>query len=104
MLAVTSARRWSLMPDLPTIAESGFPGFEATAWNGVVTRAGTAKSIVERLNQAFDSALAHAEVKARLNAAGLEPVGGRPEAFATLIRTEADKWGPIIRRTGAKVE
>lgn len=104
MLAVTSARRWPLMPDLPTIAESGFAGFEATAWNGVVTRAGTAQAIVERLNQAFDGALADAGVKARLNAAGLEPVGGRPEAFAALIRSEADKWGPIIRRTGARVD
>ena len=65
---------------------------------------GTPAHIVQRLNQAMDAALHDAQVKARLNAAGLEPVGGSAEAFAALIRAEADKWGPIIRRTGARVD
>ncbi len=104
MLAVTSALRWSLLPDLPTLAESGLAGFEATAWNGVVAPAGTAAEIVQRLNRSLNAALRDPVVKARLKAAGLDPVGGSAEAFAALIRAEADKWGPIIRRTGARVD
>ena len=104
MLAVTSARRWPLLTQLPTIAESGLAGFEASAWNGVVAPAATGAGVVQRLNQAMNGALADPAVKARLNAAGLEPVGGSAEAFAVLIRAEAEKWGPVIRRTGARVD
>ncbi|MGH8663703.1 MAG: Bug family tripartite tricarboxylate transporter substrate binding protein [Burkholderiales bacterium] len=104
MLAVTSARRWPLLPQLPTVAESGLAGFDSTAWNGVVAPDGTAADVVQRLNRAMNAALHDPEVKARLNAAGLDPVGGSPEAFGALIRAEADKWGPIIRRTGARVD
>ena len=104
MLAVSSARRWALLPDLPSIAQSGLPGFEAYAWNGVVVPAGSARERVQRLNLAIDRALHTPALRARLNAAGLEPVGGTPEAFAALMRAEAQKWGPIIRRTGARVD
>jgi tripartite-type tricarboxylate transporter receptor subunit TctC len=104
MLAVTSAHRWTLLPQLPTLAESGLAGFESTAWNGVVAPDGTSANVVQRLNRALNAALHDPDVKARLNAAGLEPVGGSAGAFAELIRTEADKWGPIIRRTGARVD
>ncbi len=104
MLAVTSARRWALLPQLPTLAESGLAGFESTAWNGVVAPDGTPEDILQRLNRALNAALHDPDVKARLNAAGLEPMGGSAGAFAALIRGEADKWGPIIRRTGARVD
>jgi tripartite-type tricarboxylate transporter receptor subunit TctC len=104
MLAVTSARRWPLLPQLPTVAESGLPGFEATAWNGVVAPAGASAGIVRRLNEVMNAALHDPTVKARLNAAGLDPKGGSPEAFAALIRAEAEKWGPVIRSTGARVD
>jgi tripartite-type tricarboxylate transporter receptor subunit TctC len=104
MLAVSSARRWALMPDLPAIAEAGLPGFESYAWNGVVVRSGTSPAIVERLNRTLGQVLREPAVAARLHAAGLEPAGGSPAAFAALIRAETAKWGPIIQRTGAKVD
>jgi tripartite-type tricarboxylate transporter receptor subunit TctC len=104
MLAVSSPRRWRLLPDLPAIAEAGLPGFESLAWNGVVLPAATADAIVQRLNRALNDALYESAVRARLNAAGLEPAGGTPEAFAAWMRAEAAKWGPIIRRTGAKID
>lgn len=104
MLAVSSAARWSLAPHLPTVAEAGLPGFEALAWNGVVGPAGIEPGEVERLNRAFDRLLHEAAIRTKLHAAGLEPVGGTPHAFAALIRSEAQKWEPIIRRTGAKLD
>ena len=103
-LAVTTARRFPLLPDLPTIAESGFPGFEALAWNGVLVRAGTPQPIVTRLNAEIDAILKDATVKSTLNAQGFELVGGTPEAFAALIRSESEKWAPVIKKTGAKVD
>ena len=103
-LAVTTATRFPLLPDLPTIAESGFPGFEALAWNGVLVAAGTPQPIVARLNAEINSILKDAAVKSTLNAQGFELVGGTPEAFAALIRSESEKWAPVIRKTGAKVD
>ncbi len=104
MLAVSSARRWSLLPDLPAVAESALPGFESFAWNGVIVPAGVPAKIVNRLNRSLDEALRDPAVRSRLNGAGLEPVGGTPAAFAALIRDEAEKWRPIIRRTGVRID
>jgi len=104
MLAVTSARRWALLPELPTLAEGGLAGFEALAWNGVIAPAGVPREVVAKLNREIVDALAAAEVRARLHAAGLEPAGGSPEAFAELIRAEGRKWAPIILRTGARID
>jgi tripartite-type tricarboxylate transporter receptor subunit TctC len=103
-LAVTSAKRFPLLPDLPTIAEAGFPGFEALAWNGVLVAAGTPKAIVTRLNAEINAILSDPGVKSKLNAQGFELIGGAPEDFAALIRSESDKWAPVIRKTGAKVD
>ena len=103
-LAVTTAKRFPLLPELPTIAEAGFPGFEALAWNGVLVAAGTPKPIVARLNAEINAILADPAVKAKLNAQGFELIGGTPEAFAALIKSESDKWAPVIRKTGAKVD
>ena len=105
MLAVSGARRWALLPELATIAESGLlPGFEAYAWNGVVAPAAMPASAVQRLNAALDRELQSERTATRLRAAGLDPVGGPPAALAELMRNESDKWGPIIRRTGAKLD
>lgn len=104
MLAVSGAKRYSLTPDLPTVAEAGLPKFDALAWNGVLVPAGTPAEIVARLNREFNVALRDAEVRAKLNSSGLEPVGGTAEAFRRLIQTESDKWGPIIRRIGVSVD
>ncbi len=103
-LAVTGLKRYSLMPQVPTVAESGLPGFEALAWNGVLVPAGTPRPVIERLNREMNAALDAADTKQKLNAAGLEPVGGTPEQFGRLIRSEADKWAPVIKRTGAKID
>jgi tripartite-type tricarboxylate transporter receptor subunit TctC len=103
-LAVTTATRFPLLPDLPTIAEAGFPGFEALAWNGVLVAAGTPKSIVQRLNTEINAILKDATVKSALNAQGFELIGGAPEDFANLIKSESDKWAPVIRKTGARID
>jgi len=103
-LAVTTARRSALLPDLPTIAEAGYPGFEALAWNGVLVAAGTPQPIVARLNAEINAILKEPSVKSTLNAQGFELVGGTPEDFAHLIRSESEKWAPVIKRTGAKVD
>lgn len=106
-LAVTSAHRYPLLPDVPTVAESGVPelkGFEALAWNGVLVAAGTPRDVVDRINNALNTALNDSVVKERLKAAGLDPVGGTPEQFAKLIHDESTKWAPIIKRSGARID
>jgi tripartite-type tricarboxylate transporter receptor subunit TctC len=103
-IAVSGTRRYALLPDIPTLAEGGVAKFEALAWNGVLFPAGTPRPVIERMNREMNAALRAADVRERLNAAGLEPAGGTPEEFAQLIRTESEKWGPIIRRTGAKID
>ncbi len=104
LLAVSGATRYALTPELPTVAEAGLPKFEALAWNGVLVPAGTASDIVALLNRELNAALKDGEVRAKLNSAGLEPVGGTVAAFRELIQAESDKWGPIIRRIGARVD
>jgi tripartite-type tricarboxylate transporter receptor subunit TctC len=103
-IAVTTAKRFALLPDLPTIAEAGYPGFEALAWNGVLVAAGTPKAIVQRLNTEIGAILRDPSVKATLNAQGFELVGGTPEDFGRLIASESAKWAPVISRTGAKID
>lgn len=103
-IAVTSAKRSSLLPDLPTIAESGYPSFEALAWNGVLVAAGTPAPIVQRLNVEINAILKEPDVKARLNGQGFELVGGSPEDFGNLIRSESAKWAPVIAKIGARID
>ena len=103
-LAVSTATRFPLLPDLPAVAEAGFPGFEALAWNGVLVPAGTPGPVVQRLNSEINAILKDASVKSALNAQGFELIGGTPEDFANLIKSESDKWAPVIRKTGAKID
>ena len=103
-IAVTTARRFPLLSELPTIAESGYPGFEALAWNGVMVSAGTPKPIIARLNAEMNAILKQPDVLAKMHAAGFDLIGGTPEDFGNLIRRETDTWGPVIRRLGLKVE
>jgi len=103
-IAVTSAKRMARLPNVPTIAESGFPGFEATDWKGLVAPAGTAAAIVKELNAAVVQALRMPEVTERLAAEGSEAIGGTPERFAQFIREEGAKWSAIVKETGAKVD
>ena len=103
-LAVSGRTRYALMPEVPTVEESGLKGFDAMAWNGVLVPAATPAAIVERLNREINAALQAPEVRQKLHAAGLEPVGGSAQDFARLMRAENERWGPIIKRAGARVD
>jgi tripartite-type tricarboxylate transporter receptor subunit TctC len=103
-LAVTGSQRSPAVPDLPTIAESGFPRFEATAWYGVLAPAGTPPAIVTRLHDEIVRALKLPDVKERLEYGGFEIVDGTPAAFGTYIKTENKKWAPVVKASGAKPE
>jgi tripartite-type tricarboxylate transporter receptor subunit TctC len=103
-LAVTSAKRFPLLPDLPTIAESGYPSFESLAWNGVLVPAATPKPVVARLNAEIDAILKQPDVVQKLNGLGFELVGGTSEQFAAIIKGESDKWAPIIKSSNIKID
>ena len=103
-IAVTTAKRFPLLPDLPTIAESGYPGFEALAWNGVMVPAGTPKEIVARLNAEMNLILKQPDVVAKMHASGFNLIGGTPEDFGDLIRREGDVWAPVVTKLGLKVD
>jgi len=104
MLAVTSAKRSSLVPDTPTIAESGVPGFEAVLRYGLVAPAGTPRPIVDRLNKALRAALESAEVRNRLAVEGAEPLPSSPEDYAADLDHEESQWSKVIKASGAKAE
>ena len=103
-LAVTTAKRFPLLPDYPTIAESGYPGFEALAWNGVLVPAATAKAIIARLNAEINAILKEPDVVQKLHALGFDLIGGTPDEFGALIKGESDKWAPVIKKLGLKID
>jgi tripartite-type tricarboxylate transporter receptor subunit TctC len=103
-LAVGTLERSASYPDIPTIAESGFPGFEARAWQGIAGPANLPADIVRQLNAAFARAMAFPEVHQRLLDGGLDPITGTPEAFAAFIRSEIDKWSKVAKDVGARVD
>jgi tripartite-type tricarboxylate transporter receptor subunit TctC len=103
-LAVTTAQRASVFPDLPTMDEAGLPGCESTTWHGVVTTAGTQAPIVARLNAEIGAILALADVRQALAAQGVEILGGTPEQFSAYIAAEGPKWAEIVRLSGAHVD
>jgi tripartite-type tricarboxylate transporter receptor subunit TctC len=103
-LAVTSLQRNSDLPDVPTVAESGYKDFEAVTWFGVAGPAAMPKDAVAKLNAAFNKALATDEVKKKLVAQGAEVMTGTPEKFASLIRTDGVRWSAIVKSSGAKMD
>jgi tripartite-type tricarboxylate transporter receptor subunit TctC len=103
-LAVTGAKRSALFPDLPTVAESGLPGFEAVLHYGIVAPAGTPRPIIDKLNAALRAAVMSDELKQRIAADGAEPLPSTPEEYAADIDREETKWSEIVRKSGAKVE
>jgi tripartite-type tricarboxylate transporter receptor subunit TctC len=103
-LAVTSLTRSPALPDVPTMDEEGFKGFDATSWFGLLAPAGTPKDIITKLNAASVKALASPEMRERLAAQGADPIGNTPEQFAAFIKVEIDKWAKIVKASGARVD
>jgi tripartite-type tricarboxylate transporter receptor subunit TctC len=103
-IAVTAARRSKLLPDVPTIAESGVPGYEASGWFGVLVPAATPVPIIERLHAAIAKGLSASDARERLGAFGGEVPASTPEQFGAHIRTEAAKWNKLIKAIGLKAE
>lgn len=103
-LAVSSTKRSSMAPGVPTLAESGVPGFDVTTWYGLLLPAGAPKEVIVRLNEATDATLAHAEVKKRFATTDLEPGGSTPDQFGAFVRSEVAKWAKVIRESGMRVD
>ena len=101
-IAVTSAKRVSVAPDVPTLAEAGLAGYEATGWFGVVMPAGTPAEIIGRMNSELVAALKRQDIRERVIAAGAEPSPSTPAAFGALIRDEIAKWAEVVKISGAK--
>ena len=99
-LAVTSLRRSSAAPELPTIAESGYPGFEVAAWTGLLAPARTPATIVRKLHLETVKALALPDLRAKLADLGLEGIGNSPDEFAAVIKSEIPKWAKLIKESG----
>ena len=104
VLAVTSANRSQLYPDAPTIAESGFPGFEAVGWFGLSAPAGTPANIIEKMNQLANQFLAEEAMKQRFAAGGYLAGGGSPSSYDAFIAREINKWAAVVRASGISVE
>jgi len=103
-LAMTGAKRFEGLPELPTIAEAGVPGYEINNWYGIFVPAGTSPDIVQRLNADTIKALQKPELRAKLVGAGLEPMWNSPAEFAAYVRAETAKWGRIVRDSGATAD
>ncbi|MDX3907487.1 MAG: tripartite tricarboxylate transporter substrate binding protein [Pigmentiphaga sp.] len=103
LLAVTTRNRLSWLPDVPTLNESGLPGFEAVAWFGLVAPAGTPRSVVDIVNAAAGKILAQPGVQQQLIGQGFDIMGGSPEAFQTFLKAEIEKWRVVVKQSGATV-
>jgi tripartite-type tricarboxylate transporter receptor subunit TctC len=103
-LAVTSANRSAALPDLPTVAEAGVPGYAAGTWYGIFAPAGTPPAIVSKLSEEIRKALAQPEVRANYIAQGVDAAGNTPEQFAAFMREESAKWGKVVKEANIKLE
>jgi len=103
-IAVTSVKRVDDLPQVPTVAESGYKGFEAVTWFGVVAPAAVPKDIVLRLNTELNKALQTADVKKKLGDQGAAVLGGTPEQLGALIKSEITRWAPVVKESGAKLD
>ena len=99
-LAVTSKQRSTLLPQVPTVAESGLPGFEAVTWFGFTVPTGTPREIIDQLNREIGKVLAMPDVKKTLAVQGIDVAGGTPEQFGAYMHDEFAKWGALVKETG----
>jgi len=102
--AVTSPQRLPQLPEVPTVAEAGLPGYDSTGWFGVVAPAGTPAAIVERLSAEINAALGDEQIKANMRNLGVEPAPSRPAAFEAYIRAETQKWARVIQQANIKID
>ena len=103
-LAVTSPKRAIVAPELPTIAESGYPGFEVRSWYGLLAPTGTPKTIIDKLSSQIAAVLRQPEVIAKLASDGAEPGGDTPAEFAAYIKSEAERWGKVVKTAGIRAD
>jgi tripartite-type tricarboxylate transporter receptor subunit TctC len=103
-LAVSTAKRSAFAPELPTVAESGLPGFNVFGWNGVLATAGTPRPVIEKLHALFITAMKDPEVRTRMAGFGFEPIGNTPEEFGAFVKEDIARWAKLVKETGAKVE
>lgn len=103
-LGVTSAQRSAVAPDLPTVAESGLPGYEAIAWNGLLAPAGTPKEVIERLNTELKAVLESPDIRQRFEAQGFAAAWNTPAAYGSFLQSEVDKWAKVVKTSGAKID
>ena len=103
-VAVTTAKRSSIAPDVPTLAEAGLPGYEIGSWQGVFAPAGTPPEIVKRLNAEIVKIINSPDVQQRLSTLGAEPAPNTPEEFAAMVKLEVVKWADVVKKSGAKVD
>jgi len=103
-IAVTSQKRVADLPSVPTVAESGYKGFDAVTWFGVVGPAALPKDVIAKLNAAFNKAIETPDVKKKLDDQGADVMGGTPEQFGKLIREDIVRWGRVVKESGAKVD
>jgi tripartite-type tricarboxylate transporter receptor subunit TctC len=101
-LAVTTLKRSSALPDVPTMVEAGMPGYDTSTWGGLLAPAGTPKDVVAKVAAEVDKALAAPDVREKLAVAGIEPVGGTPAQFAQFIRSESERWAKVAK--AAKIQ
>src|SRR5260221_14119392 len=103
-LAVTNPKRSPIVPDVPTVAESGLPGFEALQWFGILAPAGTPKEIVARVNGEIVKILRLPDVRERMSSLGAEVVASTPEEFAGFLKADTAKWAKVVKESGAKID
>jgi len=103
-VASTGSRRSPALPDVPTVAESGLPGFEVVLWQGLLAPAGTPRTIIDQLHAATVASLQKPDLRERFAQLNVEAIGSTPAQFATYLRSEIDKWGKVIRATGTKLD
>jgi tripartite-type tricarboxylate transporter receptor subunit TctC len=104
LLAVTTPKRTALFPDVPTLAESGMPGFEVSAWQGMMVPSNTPVPVINRLNAELTKALQDPEVQQKMAIQGAIPLGSTPEEYGTYIKSELARWSKIVKQTGVSLE